>query len=84
MGRVKEVLIETDSHREAVVTLHGITIGDLRLTPNDLEQTLQLIKYLREVRPFETLEEITHTTFPQLASLDTAELEAPAAPVRRK
>lgn len=69
MGRVKEVLVELDNKDEAIVTNQGLTIGTLRLSLNDLEQTLQVIHYLREVRPFETLADITKTTFPHLASI---------------
>lgn len=74
MGRVKEVLVELDNKAEAIVTNRGLTIGTLHLTMNDIEQTMRVIQYLREVRPFETLEDITHDTFPHLASLDTTAL----------
>jgi hypothetical protein len=66
MGRVKEVLIELDNDREAVITLRGLTIGELQLSLNDIEQTLQVIRYLREIRPFESLADIAAASYPGL------------------
>jgi hypothetical protein len=66
MGRVKEVLAELDNGVEVVITLHGVSIAStdtagvgLWITTNDLEQCMQVIRYLREIRPFESLAEIT-------------------------
>lgn len=98
MGRVKEVLAELDNGAEVVVTQWGVTFSsetltkpteplrtpwNYHLTVNDIDSIKQMLDYLRQMRPFETLAEITGShpqiDFPDLKTLP----EAPAVGTRK-
>ena len=69
MGKVKEVLVELGGGQEAVVSKYGLTVDAVHISIQDLESTMVMIRFLRETRPFETLEEMTRVTFPELPTL---------------
>jgi len=69
MGKVKEILVELGAGQEAVVTKYGLTVDGTHISIQDLESTMVMIRFLRETRPFETLEEMTRDMFPELPSL---------------
>lgn len=92
MGRVKKILCELDNGAEAVVTEWGLTLGSdalegsYHITVNDLEGIGQMLRYLREVKPLQTLKDITgshpHLDASELATMPALTipppLEAPA------
>lgn len=91
MGRVKEVLAELDNGAEVIVTEWGLTLsgdaleGSYHITVNDLDSVQQMIHYLREMKPFQTLKEITgshpHLDIPDLTTLPALDaIPAPATP----
>lgn len=70
MGRVKHIEAELDNGWDVRVFATGatimLTLENIELTSNDLEQMLNVVHYLRNVAPFEHVDTKITAEFPVL------------------